>query len=68
MSLCLTPEEVLEITGYKRPADQLRALQARGIPAARRPDGSVSVIRVHLAMQAPPAPQSAEPQLRPIHG
>jgi hypothetical protein len=79
MSLCLSQSEVFEITGYKRGADQLRALKVRGIPAARRPDGSVSVLRAQLAMLAAPTAKSEpslesgsqekpEPQVRPING
>ena len=79
MSLCLSQAEVLEITGYKRGADQLRALKDRGIPAARRPDGSVSVLRAQLAMLAAPvaeyeppleseSQEKPEPQVRPING
>lgn len=48
-SLTLTKEEITEATGYRRPADQLAALLKAGIPADRRPDGSVRVWRHHLA-------------------
>lgn len=46
--LTLTKEEITEATGYRRAADQLAALLKAGIPADRRPDGSVRVWRHHL--------------------
>lgn len=48
LSLTLTKEEIIEATGYKRGADQLAALLKAGIPADRRPDGSVRVWRHHM--------------------
>ncbi|QPS45766.1 DUF4224 domain-containing protein [Burkholderia humptydooensis] len=50
-SLTLTEQEIVEATGYKQPCRQLIALQRAGIPADRRPDGSVRVWRHHLAGQ-----------------
>lgn len=46
--ICLTPAEIIEVTGYRRGADQLAYFRALGIPAHRRPDGSVSVVKQHL--------------------
>jgi hypothetical protein len=46
-SLTLSPEEILEITGYRRAHEQLRWFKALGVPARRRGDGSVSVAREH---------------------
>lgn len=48
-SLTLTKEEIVAATGYRRAAEQLAALLKAGIPADRRPDGSVRVWRHHLA-------------------
>ena len=45
--LALSPEEIKEITGYARPALQLRVLQSLGIPARKRPDNSILVMRMH---------------------
>ncbi|HVC13043.1 MAG TPA: DUF4224 domain-containing protein [Burkholderiales bacterium] len=45
--LTLTAKELVEVTGYKRAAEQLRWLLALGIPAQRRADGTVSVAREH---------------------
>ncbi|WGS47235.1 DUF4224 domain-containing protein [Burkholderia sp. JSH-S8] len=47
-SLTLTTREIYEATGYRQPARQLRALAVAGIPADRRPDGSVRVWRHHV--------------------
>ncbi|WP_083417687.1 DUF4224 domain-containing protein [Burkholderia contaminans] len=46
--LTLTTHEIYEATGYRQPARQLRALAVAGIPADRRPDGSVRVWRHHV--------------------
>ncbi|WP_354086738.1 DUF4224 domain-containing protein [Burkholderia ambifaria] len=46
--LTLTAQEIYEATGYRQPARQLRALAIAGIPADRRPDGSVRVWRHHI--------------------
>ncbi|MGU2441562.1 DUF4224 domain-containing protein [Burkholderia cenocepacia] len=46
--LTLTTQEIYEATGYRQPARQLRALAIAGIPADRRPDGSVRVWRHHV--------------------
>ncbi|RWA51727.1 hypothetical protein AU476_21125 [Cupriavidus sp. UYMSc13B] len=46
--LTLTKEEIVAATGYRRAAEQLTALIRAGIPADRRPDGSVRVWRHHL--------------------
>jgi hypothetical protein len=48
-SLTLSQQEIIEATGYKRAAEQLIALLKAGIPADRRPDGSVRVWRHHIA-------------------
>lgn len=46
-SLYLTPIEIKGMTGYSRPANQLKMLASLGIPAKRRPDNSVLVMRMH---------------------
>ena len=47
MSLCLSPEEIEEITQKKRYSAQQRVLRAMGLESKRRPDGSVLVDRAH---------------------
>lgn len=41
----LTPDELIQLTGRKRSASQLKTLNAMGIEHKRRPDGSVVVLR-----------------------
>lgn len=48
MTLTLTPAELTEVTGYRRAAEQLAYFRRLGVPAHRRPDGTVSVVRQHL--------------------
>lgn len=48
MSVCLTYEEIVEITGKVRPSAQARVLRAMGIDHIIRPDGSVFVPSVHV--------------------
>jgi hypothetical protein len=48
----LSPEEIYKITHRKRAADQLRDLVALGIPATRRFDNTICVLRVDLARRA----------------
>lgn len=62
--LILSPDELLKITGYARPSNQLRVLGELGIPARRRPDNSVLVMRMHCLH--PVAMVKAEPKLKPI--
>ena len=47
VSLTLTAEELVEITGYTRGAEQLMWFRGLGVPAKRRADGTVSVAREH---------------------
>lgn len=54
--LALPEQEVRELTGYARPTKQLEVLKGLGIPARRRPDNTVLVLRMHL--RTPTALQS----------
>lgn len=46
--LILTPDELVALTGYRRPSDQLRELQRRGFGRARiGATGSVILERAH---------------------
>ena len=45
MSLCLTYEEIKEVTGKAKYSAQFRALQLMGIDSTLRPDGTVLVDR-----------------------
>ncbi|MRT27597.1 DUF4224 domain-containing protein [Herbaspirillum sp. CAH-3] len=66
--ITLTEQEVVAITGYHRPAFQLRRLQEMGIPAHRRPDNTIMVLRVYVTTrpEAAAAPEKQEPKLRLI--
>lgn len=44
----LSTDEVEELTRYKRPAEQMRTLEAMKIPATRLRDNTVRVLRMHL--------------------
>lgn len=46
--LCLSPDELVELTRKKRFTAQARVLAALGIPFDPRPDGSLIVYKVHL--------------------
>lgn len=46
-SVELSEEEIYNITHYRRAAEQLRALRELGIPARRRHDNTVCVLRMH---------------------
>lgn len=63
MSLCLTTDEIQELTGYCRPADQRRWLVARGWPheldANNRPRVSRAYAERRLAGDVPT--RTAEP-------
>jgi hypothetical protein len=69
--LTLTHDELVEVTSYQRPADQLRELHRRGFTRARRGSaGQVILERAHyeavcsgrLAANDPSRPR---PKLRP---
>lgn len=45
--LCLTHEELVDLTGKQRYSAQRRALRAMGIEHRSRPDGSVAVDRAY---------------------
>ena len=66
--ITLSEEEVVAITGYHRPKFQLQRLQEMSIPAHRRPDNTVMVLRVYATTRpaAPAAPEKQEPKLRLI--
>jgi len=47
MTLCLSPDEIEELTQKKRYSAQIRVLRALGIESRPRPDGSILVDRRH---------------------
>lgn len=64
--LSLSEAEIKEITGYSRPAYQLKVLASLGVPARKRPDNSILVLRMHLMHPTAIAAVSAKngPQLK----
>lgn len=58
--LALSDQEVVELTHYRRAAEQLRVLKEMGVPATRLHDNTVRVLRMHLthpaSLPAAPAP------------
>jgi hypothetical protein len=66
--LTLTPAEITEITGKKKPSAQARVLKALGIRHQIRPDRSLLVYR-HAAIKGSVDTMPArEPQLRLRNG
>lgn len=60
-TLTLSSQEIEDITHYKRAAEQLRELQAQGIPARLRPDNTVCVLRMYVTQLAGAAANAASP-------
>lgn len=49
----LTPEQVIELTGYRQYQKQMEALNQMGIDYKKRPDGSLVVITDDLMVSKP---------------
>jgi len=64
--LVLTPDEIIAITHRKRGAEQLRDLKAMGIPATRRVDNTICVLRMYVTVPTAAATPAANdgPQLK----
>ena len=61
----MTPEEVAELTGYKRPCDQIKWLEAERFGYVVGGDGRPKVVKeLVLSRLASPVPQKKEPRLR----
>lgn len=73
MSITLSPEELFELTGYRRPAEQLAELQRQGFYRARRSPttGAIILERAHYdavcgASRQAPGPMLRTPTLRQV--
>jgi hypothetical protein len=73
MDVVLTHEELVALTGYRRPAEQLQELHRHGFMRARRSQvtGAVILERAHYlavcaGQQAPERPRVHKPQLRQV--
>jgi hypothetical protein len=54
--IMLTDQEIKDLTGYCRPAYQMKVLKSLGIPVRRRPDNTLIVLRMDCtARNAQPA-------------
>ena len=63
--LTLSEAEIIAATGYRHRTKQLQVLLRAGIPADRRPDGTVRVWRHHLIGRSEPVEQREEqPRLK----
>lgn len=61
----LSPQEIYDLTHYRRPAEQIRELAAMGVPARRRHDNTVCVLRADVRKPST-KPEPPRPQLRPL--
>lgn len=64
-ALLLHPDELLALTGYKRPADQLQELHRQGFTRARRSPATGAVIleRAHYLAVCAGQLQQARPRV-----
>jgi hypothetical protein len=73
MSLCLTPDEIAELTGLTLPRCQVRRLQEQGFDRARLVRGRAVLERVHYDAvcrgefaAGPETRDTPRPKLRPV--
>ena len=61
--MILTPDELVDLTGKRRPHAQARVLDALHIPFKRRPDNTLIVFRYHVTPDAPQEERQTSPAL-----
>ena len=61
--IVLSEDEVVELTGKRRPSAQTRVLDFMGIPYRPRPDGTL-VLRIHVEGHRPADDKIASPEPR----
>jgi len=61
--LTLSQDEIIKMTGYRRPAFQLKILKSLGINARRRCDNTILVLRMHCIHPAAHVPMDT-PKLK----
>lgn len=66
MSLCLTRDELIELTGHTWRKKQVRYFVERGVPHRVRMDGSPVVLRMDLEPK-PPADDWKPPKVEPLN-
>lgn len=64
MSLTLTRDEVVELTGYRRPTEQIAWMRTNGVPHFVGADGRPRVIRAALLESAHNGKIAPAPRLR----
>lgn len=64
----LTPDELLELTGLRRPSAQIRWLRSRHIRHYVNAAGHPVIVRAWLMGHAEPTPLPTRPDLRVING
>lgn len=71
-SICLSVDEIRELTARKRPTAQVEALATMRIPARLRPNNTVCVLRADLipeSMTSKPNSETDEPDFSELrHG
>lgn len=60
LPIALTADELVTLTGYERPTNQLKMFERLGIPAQLRPDNTVLVLRMHCQFPASKAAFGAD--------
>jgi len=66
MTLCLTTDELRELTGYQKPSAQIRWLRQQGFIVLKRADGMPIISRAHFekmtgGTHSPAKPTTTEP-------
>ena len=64
-AITLTPDEIEAVTGYKRAADQLKALESRGFYRAFLRAGRVVLERAHYEAVCAGSIERARPKVKP---
>ncbi|WP_321814618.1 MULTISPECIES: DUF4224 domain-containing protein [unclassified Paraburkholderia] len=64
----LTEDEIVRMTGYRRAGKQIETFKELGIPARKRIDNTVLVLRVHCLypVASPERTAHDKPKLKPI--
>lgn len=66
MSLCLTEDELIELTGQRQPKRQLEVLRGQGYPAFMRRNNTVSLGRAQYENGPERQSKLHAPTLRPL--
>jgi len=62
ISICLTNEEIIIITGRKKPSAQIKYLRSQGFTVIPRADGTPLVSRTHFEVMMSGGHYSSNPQ------